>query len=138
MFVGVYERQLDERGRVALPSTLREELGDHCYLFFGDDGCVSVQSEVDFETQARELLERVKKGEATRARQRAFASSAVRGTIDRQGRITLEQRLRDHADIDVQQPVKVLGSIDHIEIWDPGRYAVNEAAGQSEISGDAA
>jgi MraZ protein len=52
VFVGVYERQLDERGRVALPSSYRADLGDHCYLFFGDDGCVSVRSVESFEAEA--------------------------------------------------------------------------------------
>ena len=59
MFVGVHERQLDERGRVALPSQFRGDLGDHCYLFLGDDGCVTVRSEESFQTQALELIEQV-------------------------------------------------------------------------------
>ena len=135
MFVGVYERQLDERGRVALPSAFRGDLGDHCYLFFGDDGCVSVRSEQSFEEQARELIEQVKRGEASRDRQRAFASSAVHATIDRQGRVTLDPRLRDHAGIAPQAGVMVLGSLDQIEIWEPVRYRDAEQAGQSEIAG---
>jgi MraZ protein len=135
VFVGVYERQLDERGRVALPSSFRGDLGDRCYLFFGDDGCVSVRSESAFESQALELIEQVKSGEASRARQRAFSSSAVNATIDRQGRITLEPRLREHAGIEVHRPVTVLGSLDHIEIWDPEKFAATEAIGQSEIAG---
>lgn len=135
MFVGVYERQLDERGRLALPSAFRNELGDHCYLFFGDDGCVSVRSEESFEAQARELIDQVKRGDASRDRQRAFASSAVHATIDRQGRITLEPRLRGHAGIEPQAGVMVLGSLDQIEIWEPDRYRDAEAAGQREIAG---
>lgn len=136
VFVGVYERQLDERGRVALPSSFRGDLGDRCYLFFGDDGCVSIRSESAFEAQALELIDQVKNGDASRARQRAFSSSAVHATIDRQGRITLEPRLREHAGIDAHRSVTVLGSLDHIEIWDPEKFALTEAVGQSEIAGD--
>ena len=134
MFVGVHERQLDERGRVALPSAFRGDLGDHCYLFFGDDGCVSIRDAGAFAEMARELIEQVKRGEASRDRQRAFASSAVEATIDKQGRITLDARLREHAGIEPHAPVMVLGSLDHIEIWEPTAYRVSEAAGQAEIA----
>ena len=135
MFVGVHERQLDERGRVALPSSFRGELGDHCYLYLGDDGCVGVIGEDEFHQQAQELIEQVKRGEASRARRRAFSGGASRVAIDKQGRVTLEARLREHARIDVQAPVQVLGDLDHIEIWNPASLAAVEAEGQSQISG---
>lgn len=135
MFVGVHERQLDERGRVALPASYRHELGDHCYLFFGDDGCVSVRSVETFNEQASELVERAKRGEISRNRLRAFSSSASEATIDKQGRVTLDARLRQHAGIEPSAPVVVLGSIDQIEIWEPEAYRLNEAAGQHEIAG---
>jgi MraZ protein len=134
VFVGVYERQLDERGRVALPSSYRADLGDHCYLVFGDDGCVSVRSVASFDEQAAELLDKVKRGEISRNRLRAFASSATQATIDKQGRITLEARLREHAGIEPQAAVVVLGYLDQIEIWEPTRYRSNAAAGQHEIA----
>ncbi len=134
MFVGVYERQLDERGRVALPSSYRGELGDHCYLFFGDDGCVSVRSVESFDEQAAELVAKAKRGEVSRNRVRAFSSSATQATIDKQGRITLDARLRQHAGIEPHAAVVVLGYLDQIEIWDPEAYRANEAAGQHEIA----
>ncbi len=137
MFVGVYERQLDERGRVALPSSYRGDLGDHCYLFFGDDGCVSVRSVESFETEAAEMVAKAKRGEVSRNRQRAFASSASQATIDKQGRVTLDARLREHAGLAPQAAVVVLGNIDQIEIWDPEAHRRNEAAGQYEIAGGA-
>jgi MraZ protein len=136
VFVGVHERQLDERGRVALPSAFRRELGDYCYLFLGDDRCVGLMAEDEFHKQAGELIDKVKQGEMSRARQRAWASGASRVAIDKQGRVTLEARLRDHARVDVQNAVQVLGSLDHIEIWNPALFADQEAEGQGEISGD--
>jgi MraZ protein len=137
VFVGVYERQLDERGRVALPSSYRGELGDHCYLFFGDDGCVSVRSVESFEDEAAELVAKAKRGEVSRNRLRAFASSATQATIDKQGRVTLDARLREHAGLAPQAAVVVLGNIDQIEIWDPDAHRRNETEGQYEIAGGA-
>jgi len=135
VFVGVYERQLDERGRVALPSAYRGHLGDHCYLFFGDDGCVSIRSVDSFEAEAAEMVAKAKRGEVSRNRQRAFASSASQATIDKQGRVTLDARLREHAGIAPQAGVVVLGNIDQIELWEPSAYRLNETAGQHEIAG---
>jgi MraZ protein len=135
VFVGVYERQLDERGRVALPSSFRGDLGDHCYLFFGDDGCVSIRSVDSFDAQAAELVDQVKRGEVSRNRLRAFASSASQATIDKQGRVTLDARLREHAGIEPQAAVMVLGSLDQIEVWEPEAYRIAESAGQYEIAG---
>jgi MraZ protein len=135
VFVGISERQLDERGRVALPSSFRGELGDHCYLFFGDDGCVSVRSVESFEAEAADMVAKAKRGEITRNRLRAFASSASQATIDKQGRVTLDTRLRDHAELAPQAAVVVLGNIDQIEIWDPAAHRRNETAGQHEIAG---
>jgi MraZ protein len=135
VFVGVYERQLDERGRVALPSSYRTELGDHCYLFFGDDGCVSVRSVESFEDEAAEMVAKAKRGEVSRNRLRAFSSSASEATIDKQGRVTLDARLREHAGLAPQAAVVVLGNIDQIELWEPEAYRLSELAGQNEIAG---
>ena len=42
MFVGAHDRQLDDKGRVALPATYRAHLGERCYLVKGTDKCVEV------------------------------------------------------------------------------------------------
>jgi len=137
VFVGVHERQLDERGRVALPPTFRHPLGDLCYLFSGDDGCVSIRSVESFKDEATDLIGRVKRGEASRDRQRAFAASANEASIDKQGRVTISPELRSYAGIDPQSAIVLLGDLDHIEIWEPGAYAIRRANGSTELTGDA-
>ena len=133
MFVGVYERQLDERGRVALPPAFRSTIGEQIYLTFGDDGCVRIMASDVFKVEAEEMLAAVKAGTVSRAKQRAFSSSAVMAGLDKQGRVLVDPRLRQHAAIDLQAPVMVLGALDRIEIWEPGRYAAEEAQGLEEL-----
>ena len=133
VFVGVYERQLDERGRVALPASFRSTIGEQCYLTYGDDGCVRIMSSDVFHVEAQEMIDRVKAGEVSRAKQRVFASSVVVAGIDKQGRILLDPRLRAHAAIESQARVTVLGALDRIEICEPKRYEQQETVGLQEM-----
>src|ERR1051325_5619479 len=69
MFVGAHERQLDDKGRVALPATYRAHLGEHCYLVKGTDKCVDVIPSDAFEEFGRELIAKVASGELALNRQ---------------------------------------------------------------------
>jgi MraZ protein len=134
VFVGVYERQLDERGRVALPPSFRSTIGEQCYLTYGDDGCVRIMSDDVFQAEAQDMIDKVRTGEVSRAKQRVFASSVVRAGIDKQGRVLVDPRLRSHAAVELQAPVTVLGALDRIEIWEPTRFEEQEAEGLAEMN----
>ena len=138
MFVGAHERQLDEKGRVALPATYRAHLGEHCYLVKGTDKCVDVIPSELFEDFARQQMAKVDRGELTLNRQRAMASSAVLVTLDRQGRVNLDEKLRTYADIALESQVIVAGNLVKLEIWSPERYARIDAEGTDDIAGDPA
>jgi len=42
VFVGVHERQLDPKGRMALPAAFRPRLEPRCYLSIGRDKCIDI------------------------------------------------------------------------------------------------
>ena len=138
MFVGAHERQLDDKGRVALPATYRAHLGEHCYLVKGTDKCVEVIPSEAFEHFGRELIAKVDRGELSLNRQRAMASSAVLVTLDRQGRVNIDEKLRTYADISLESQVVVAGNLTKLEIWSPDRYARIDAEGTDDIAGDPA
>ena len=73
MFVGRHERQLDPKGRLALPSAFRPRFEPRCYLALGRDGCIDVFTPEAFEQMATETMEKVKQGEMGRDEQRALA-----------------------------------------------------------------
>ncbi|NBU06784.1 MAG: cell division/cell wall cluster transcriptional repressor MraZ, partial [Actinobacteria bacterium] len=77
MFVGVHERQLDPKGRVALPAAFRPRLEPRCYLTLGADKCVDVLTAEAFEQVANDAMEKVRRGEMNRNQQRALAANAV-------------------------------------------------------------
>jgi MraZ protein len=135
VFVGRHERQLDPKGRLALPSTYRPRFEPRCYLAFGQDGCIDVLTAEGFEEVATEMLEKVKSGTISRAEQRALAAATVEATVDAQGRVTIDRELLDFAGIEAGTKVIVAGSFDRIEIWEPERYSRMSAAGGAAIRG---
>lgn len=135
MFVGVHERQLDDKGRLALPSAFRGELGEVCYLVIGEDRCINVLSQGEFERSARDLMERVRQGEIPLARQRALAHSAVQVSIDKQGRITLDEKLRSYARLTPGEKVVVSGNLDRAEVWATDLYERIAADGRGLMAG---
>ena len=135
MFVGVHERQLDDKGRLALPSAFRSLLDDACYLVYGDDRCVDVFPRSDFERMAATVIEQVRTGEMTKARQRALAHSASLVTLDKQGRVTIDEKLRTYARLEPGSRVVVSGNLDRAEVWCEDLYERVAATGRGEMAG---
>jgi MraZ protein len=135
MFVGVHERQLDDKGRLALPSAFRSLLGDACYLVHGDDRCVNVYSAEAFEAMGADMMARVRNGDVTLTRARALAHSATRVTLDKQGRVTVDEKHRTYAQLQPGTKVVVAGAFDWAEVWSEELYARIAAEGQGELAG---
>ena len=138
MFVGRHERQLDPKGRLALPAPYRPRFEPSCFLAFGNDGCVEVWTRELFEDTAKEATEKMKRGEITRDAWRATAHNALEVTVDAQGRINVDRAFRDYANLDVDSKVVVAGSIDRVEIWSAPAYAAMSARGTAELRSGAA
>lgn len=138
MFVGAFERQLDDKARLALPAAFRDRLGEHCYLAKGLDKSVSVVPAATFEDEAAHLSARVRAGEVSRDVLRALAASASLVTLDKQGRVKIDDSLRQYAGLALSATVVVAGSFDRLEIWSPERYARVDAAGTESMAGEEA
>jgi DNA-binding transcriptional regulator/RsmH inhibitor MraZ len=66
---------------------------------------------------------------------RALAASASLVTLDKQGRVKIEDHLREYAELTLAGPVMVAGSFDRLEIWSPDRYARVDEAGTESRAG---
>lgn len=138
MFVGRHERQLDPKGRLALPANFRDRLEPRCYLVLGSDKCIGVVTREVSERIADEITEAVKSGERSDKERRALAASMLDVTLDAQGRITLDESLRRFAGLTPGSPVVVAGAFDRVEIWEPSRFERILSAGTEAIAGDEA
>ena len=133
-FTGVFERQLDVKGRLALPATFRAHLGTVCYLTLGNDNSIEVFTMQQFDEEADRMQELERSGAISRDRLRAFSVRAQPVEPDAQGRIYLDDRLRKHARLEVKGPAVVMGRLDRIEICSLDRYARSMAAGELDYS----
>ena len=134
-FVGRYERQLDPKGRVALPPTFRNRLEPRCFLVIGQDKCVVVVTAAVAAERGEETLQAVKRGEKTMSELRALAVSMTEVSVDGQGRITIDDNLRSYAGLLPGAKVVVSGAFDSVEIWEPGRFERMLSAGTEAVAG---
>ncbi len=124
MFMGEYEHGLDEKGRIIVPTKLREQLGECFVLTLGTDGCLFVYPMKEWEAFVEKLKSLPGTKEA-RQFQRYFMAGAVECTPDKQGRIIIPQKLREHAGIDKE--VVSVGVVSKIEIWSKERWEKNNS-----------
>ena len=135
LFVGSFERQLDDKGRLALPAAFRDRLGEHCYLAKGLDKCITVVPLATFEAEAELMAAKVRNGEMERNQLRALSSSAGLVSLDKQGRVNVDEQLRLYADLRPGDAVTVAGSFDRLELWAPRRFAAVNGDGTDVLAG---
>ncbi|MCU1401409.1 MAG: mraZ, partial [Acidimicrobiales bacterium] len=133
-FLGVFERQLDVKGRLALPAPFRARLGTNCYLTLGADNSIEVFTAERFEQEADRIQSLQERGEISMDRLRAFSARAVPVEPDAQGRIYLDERLRNHANLTTKGPAVVFGRLDRIEICSVERHERSMRNGEQAFS----
>jgi transcriptional regulator MraZ len=129
-FVGQYEHQMDEKGRVSLPSAFRREAdGDHFVLLQWEKAYLTLFPLAKWEEVQQRLLEYRRTNPEGWHQVRVVVSSAVEVTPDKQGRILVPATLQQAAEL--SGAVLLAGNIDRVEIWNPDTYrrVVQEPAG---------
>jgi MraZ protein len=120
VFLGEYDHNLDDKGRLAIPSRFREELGDGVVITRGFDQCLMGFPRTVWDKLAQQVSSlSLGQGEARNLRRLLF-SGAADVMLDRQGRILIPQNLREYAGLGDQ--VIVAGLNTHFEIWANERW----------------
>lgn len=129
-FVGQYEHQMDEKGRVSLPSAFRREAdSDRFVLLQWEPDYLTLFTGSKWEDVQARLLD-FRRGDPQAWNQvRLIVSSAVEVSPDKQGRILVPAPLQTAAGL--SGTVLLSGNIDRVELWSPARYreVVMEKAG---------
>ena len=111
---GKYKHTVDPKGRLFVPSKLRDELGEAFYVTLGLDHCLSVYTETGWQA----ILDKYNALPISQARKMRFLfANAAKCEPDKQGRFLIPTELRQYAGI--RQEVTFIG---HAEIWDSEAY----------------
>lgn len=129
MFMGEYNHSIDAKGRIIVPAKFREELGDEFVVTLGLDGCLFLYPNAEWEEFVAQLKQLPGNRQA-RQLQRYFLAGAVNCEIDKQGRILIPAKLREHAKL--EKEVVFVGVLGKIEIWSKEQWDANNDFGDVE------
>ncbi|CEG26723.1 division/cell wall cluster transcriptional repressor MraZ [Bacillus sp. B-jedd] len=115
MFMGEYHHNIDNKGRLIVPSKLRDDLGEMFIITRGLDRCLFGYPLTEWSVIEDKLKALPLTKKDARAFTRFFFSGATESEIDKQGRINIPAPLLDYAQL--QKECVILGVSNRIEIW---------------------
>ena len=119
MFIGRYYHTVEEKGRVSLPKTFREQ-EKQWVITRGLDGGIFLFPRQKYQEQVQTLSQLGFTKKAHRDVVRLLTNDAEEVEADSLGRIALPEHLRATAQLTKQ--VVIVGSFERIEIWDVEKY----------------
>lgn len=129
MFIGEFQHNLDNKGRIAVPAKFRNKLTGGAIVTRGLDHCLFVFSNKDWEVLAQKLIALPLAQANSRAFARLMLAGAVDAELDKQGRILIPDYLREYAGLKKQ--TAVAGLYNRIEIWDSENWKQYKAKTES-------
>jgi len=112
--MGEFHHNIDEKGRLIIPSKIRYELGEKFIITRGLDKCLFVYPITEWENIIQKYRELPNTREA-RNFMRFFLSGASECEFDKQGRINIAASLVNYASL--KRECVIIGVNDRIEIW---------------------
>ena len=122
LFTGSFEHSLDDKGRLVVPSRIRERLGAGFFLTVAEpDGCLALYPAAAWSDVVAKLDAAPQKDARFRAFRRHLLAHTEEVSCDAQGRVIVPGTLRAWAGI--EKDVVSIGTLDHVEVWAKDRYA---------------
>ena len=115
MFMGEYHHTIDDKGRLIVPSKLRDELGESFIITRGIDENIYVYTTKDWEVLVSKLKELPFTMKDARTFNRFMLSGATVCVFDKQGRVNIPSSLAEYASL--KKECVIIGVNDRLEIW---------------------
>ena len=120
MFLGQFQHNLDDKGRLMIPARFRELLAAGAFITQGFDRCLMVMTDIYFKQVYDRISAMNLADPNTRLLRRFILSNAYPVEIDKVGRIVVPQNLRQG--IMLEGEAIVAGQGDYFEVWTPAEW----------------
>lgn len=130
MFIGEYQHNVDDKGRIAIPSKFRGDLTKGAVVTRGLDRCLFVYTMEEWEKLAQKLVQLPISQSKSRAFARLMLAGAMDVQLDKQGRIVLPEYLREYAG--VTKKTVIAGLYNRLEIWEEASWQKYKTATEKE------
>ena len=121
MFLGQFQHNLDDKGRLMIPARYRDLLAAGAYITQGFDKCLMVMTESHF-NEVYALINALNMADpSARMLRRLILSNAYQVEVDKVGRILVPQNLRTFLGI-ASGELTVAGQGEYFEVWTPTEW----------------
>ncbi|KKQ74560.1 MAG: Protein MraZ [Berkelbacteria bacterium GW2011_GWB1_38_5] len=120
MFIGEYQHTIDQKGRMAVPSKIRRDIGSGAVVTRGIDNCLWLFPKKEWQTLAEKLASLPLSDANSRAFSRLMLAGAMEVEFDSQGRALLPGYLRTYAGL--TKNAIIAGLFNRLEIWDEAKW----------------
>ncbi|WP_294427917.1 division/cell wall cluster transcriptional repressor MraZ [uncultured Treponema sp.] len=127
LLTGEYRNTLDEKGRILFPTRLRNELfadSDKCVLIVTQafDHCLWLYTLDEWKNISSKIMETASPfNQKDRIVLRHFIAPAQEVELDKSGRLSIPQSLREYAHL--SKDCVILGINKYMELWDSQAYS---------------
>jgi len=125
VFRGVYEHQIDAKGRTSLPAKLRETLtgayDERLIITTALDPCLHAYPVREWEALETALAKRNPMEPGVKTLMRLYVASAQECPLDKLGRVLIPPSLRAHAGL--EKDLVWAGMVKVIEVWSVAGWA---------------
>ena len=119
MFMGEFHHTVDNKGRLIIPSRVREDLGDQFIVTRGLEKCLFIYPKNEWNS----IIQKYKQLPDTKDRRyfmRIFLSGATICELDKQGRINIPIPLLEYASL--EKDCIIIGVDERLEVWSKERW----------------
>ncbi len=138
MFRGVYEHQIDAKGRTSLPAKMRETLtgayDERLILTTALDPCLHAYPVREWEALETALAKRNPMEPGVKTLMRLYVASAQECPLDKLGRVLIPPSLRSHAGLELEKELVWAGMVKVIEVWSREGWAKAQADARQEAT----
>lgn len=131
MFMGEYHHSIDAKGRIIIPSKVRDGLGENFIVTRGLDGCLFLYPKNEWD----KIISKYKELPDTKDKRqfmRIFLSGATICEYDKQGRINIPNPLIEFAKL--EKDCIIIGVDEKLEIWSKERWEEFIANNEDNLS----